>query len=140
MAATYFGRDKIWPQPTLAATHWPRTKKKKGNKKTETNRGKHREKRNKHNTVKTSKEKQVGLGPEGWARKAQDFALFSPAANFVFLISTRVLSWNCGRGSRTWTTKIARWRFHGVILCEPRRPQRPLGFPEGYGRVNSRNY
>ena len=44
------------------------------------------------------------------------------------VFSRRVFSWKCGCGSRSWTTKIVRSGFSGVILCEPRRPQRPLGF------------
>ena len=68
-------------------------------------------------------------GPKGEAKK---FAFFSHSSTLFFfrcLFSRGVFSWNCGRGSRPWTTQIG--RLLGlllVILCEPRRPQRPLGF------------
>ena len=59
-----------------------------------------------------------GLGP-------QDFAHLSPSpapfSLFFFALGGGggVFSWNCGHGSRPWTTQIARFGFSGVFCVRP---------------------
>ena len=49
------------------------------------------------------------------------FSLSRPKFRSFFLsLSLGVFSWNCGRGSKPWPTKMR--VSAGVILCEPRRP------------------
>ena len=53
------------------------------------------------------------------------FFILPPQISFISSPSRVVFSWNCGRDSRPWTTRIVCLGFSELILCEPRRPQRP---------------
>ena len=66
-----------------------------------------------------------GGDPRSWGLEGGDTKISrlfpSPATNFVFCFSLWVSSWNCDRGSRTWSTQSARLGFSGVILCGERK-------------------
>ena len=58
-----------------------------------------------------------------FSRTAQNVAFFPlPPQNSFILLSLFVFTWNCGRGSRPWSTQSVRLDFSGVILCKPWRP------------------
>ena len=65
------------------------------------------------------------LSPDPRPPDLPKFRFFSPLPphyrSFFFLLE--VFSLNCGRGSRPWTTQIARLGFSWIILCEPQRPR-----------------
>ena len=63
-----------------------------------------------------------GGGLKGGRPNISRFFFLFPIQISPFFALSGVFSWNCGHGSRPWTTQIVRLGFFRVILCEPRRP------------------
>ena len=62
-----------------------------------------------------------GGGGKGGANTSR-FFFHLPHPISLFIALSGVFSWNCGPGSRPWTSQIVRLGFSDVILCEPWRP------------------
>ena len=61
-------------------------------------------------------------GPKGGGPKIHVFFLLPPLPFSLFFFSRGVFSWNCGHGSRPWTTQSSRLVSLGSFCASRRSP------------------